>query len=219
LRINLSRLAAYMLVMPRLPEFVARYPQIHVELFTDDALTDVVGGGFDAGIRFGNTLARDMVALPIDTGQRRIVVASPAYVRDHGMPQTLDELASHNCIRFKFPGSGRMCSWLFMCDGKATPLDVDVEGSLIFVDDRLVRVATRQGLGLSQQFEPMVREDLASGRLVTLLDDYAYEGPGFFIYYPAREQMPPKLRAFVDFLREPVLGSSKVSDQVDDRLD
>jgi DNA-binding transcriptional LysR family regulator len=217
LRINLSHLAAYMLVMPRLPAFVARYPQIHVELFTDDTLADVVGGGFDAGIRFGHTLAKDVIALPIDGGQRRIVVAAPEYLRKHGIPKTPDELVDHNCLRFKFPGNGRMSPWLFMHDGKA--ISLDVQGSLIFADDRLVRIATRQGLGLSQQFDPMVREDLASGRLVMLLDGYAYEGPGFFIYYPAREQMPPKLRAFVDFLREPVLGAPDASDMVNDRLD
>jgi DNA-binding transcriptional LysR family regulator len=217
LRINLSRLAAYMLVMPRLPEFVARYPRIQVELFTDDTLADVVGGGFDAGIRFGNTLANDMIAMPIDDGQRRMVVASPDYLHRHGAPQTLADLADHDCIRFKLPGTGRMPPWRFVSEGK--DMELSVQGRLIFADDRLARIAARQGLGISQQFEPMVRDDLDNGRLVTMLDSYRYEGPGFFIYYPAREQMPPKLRAFVDFLREPTLDGGQFAPVVHDRLD
>jgi DNA-binding transcriptional LysR family regulator len=217
LRINLSRLAAYMLVMPRLSDFVARYPRIQVELFTDDTLADVVGGGFDAGIRFGHTLANDMVAVPIDNGQRRIVVASPDYLRRHGTPQTLAELADHDCIRFKFPGTGRMPPWRFVSEEKE--IDLSVQGQLIFVDDRLVRLAVRQGLGLSQQFEPMVRDDIANGHMVEVLESYRYEGPGFFIYYPAREQMPPKLRAFIDFLREPMRDGGQFTLVTDDRVD
>jgi DNA-binding transcriptional LysR family regulator len=202
LRINLSRLAAYMLVAPRLPAFFERYPQVRVELFTDDTLADVVSGGFDAGIRFGSTLARDVVALPIDGGQRRRVVASPSYLQRAGVPQTPEDLASHDCMRFRFPGSGRLNPWGFQRDG--VDMALDVQGRLIYTDDRLMRIAARQGLGLTQQFEPMVREDLQAGRLVSVLDDFIRPIPGFHIYYPAREQVPPKLRAFVDFLREPV---------------
>lgn len=201
LRINLSRLAAYMLVAPRLPAFLDRYPQVQVELFTDDTLADVVGGGFDAGIRFGHTLGRDMIAVPMDQGQRRVVVASPHYLDRHGVPATLEELVQHDCIRFRFPGSGRLSTWSFLRDGEQVTLEV--QGRLIVADDRLIRMGVRQGLGLSQQFEPMVRDDLASGRMVSVLDAYRYESAGFYIYYPAREQLPPKLRAFVDFMREP----------------
>jgi DNA-binding transcriptional LysR family regulator len=102
LRINLSRLASSLFVMPRLAEFMARYPLLQVELYTDDALSDVIRGGFDAGIRLGQVLAADMVAVPIDRGQRRVVVASPDYVSRHGTPGTPADLVAHDCIRFRF---------------------------------------------------------------------------------------------------------------------
>lgn len=206
LRINLSRLAAHALVMPRLPEFVARYPEVDVELYADDTLADVVGGGFDAGIRFGQTLARDMVALPIDRGQYMRVVASPDYLRRRGIPRTPADLAHHDGIHFRYPGNGRLAPWQFVDDGRE--LTVEVPARLIFTDDRLGRMATRQGLGLSLQFESMVREDLAAGRLVSVLDAYAFRRQPFYIYYPAREHLPPKLRVFVDFLREPLQGGA-----------
>lgn len=117
LRINLSRLAAYALVMPRLPEFAARYPEVVVELYADDTLADVVGGGFDAGIRFGQSLARDMVAVPLDRGERMRVVAAPDYLRRRGVPRTLAELAQHDGIHFRFPGTGRLAAWRFIETG------------------------------------------------------------------------------------------------------
>ncbi|WP_240655437.1 LysR substrate-binding domain-containing protein [Paraburkholderia phosphatilytica] len=192
-----------MLIEPRLAEFLARYPQLKLELFTDDALSDVVAGGFDAGIRIGHVLAKDMIALPVDAGHRRLVVATPDYLRRFGVPRTPADLAAHDCIRFRFPGSGRLSTWQFVDDNGLRELEV--EGRLIFADDRLTRVATRAGLGVSQQFEPMVIDDLARGTLVCVLEAWTPPLPGFYIYYPARRLMPPKLRVFIDFLREPLL--------------
>ncbi len=200
LRINLSRIAAEMLVLPRLGAFLAGYPRIGLELFTDDTLADVVHGGFDAGIRLGRHLHGDMFALPLDGGQRRRVAASPAYLARYGLPRRLEDLSRHDCLRFRFPGSGRLEPWLFAVNGVETSLEV--QGRLIFADDVLMRSAARDGLGLVQKFEASLQADLASGALIEVLADHAATVPGFHIYYPAREHLPPKLRVFVDFLRE-----------------
>ncbi|KLI97868.1 LysR family transcriptional regulator [Luteimonas sp. FCS-9] len=197
LRLNLSRLAAELLVVPRLPAFVARYPDIQVELFTDDTLSDLVAGGFDAGIRLGQSLARDVIARPIGGKQQRIVVGTPGYLRRHGTPTSPGELAAHDCIRFRLPGSGRIEAWRF-ADASGT-FELDVQGRLVFADDRLVREAARDGLGLSRQFVQSIADDLAAGRLVEVLADYRCAQPGFYLYFPARELMAPKLRVFVDF--------------------
>lgn len=199
LRINLSRLAADLLVVPRLPDFLARYPELQVELFTDDTLADLVAGGFDAGIRFGPSLARDVIARPIGGDQQRVVVGTPDYLRRHGIPASPSDLTAHDCIRFRLPGSGRIEAWRFAEAGTGTDIDLDVHGRLVFADDRLVREAARGGLGLSWQFAQCVADDLAAGRLVEVLADYRCAQPGFYLYFPAREWMAPKLRVFVDF--------------------
>lgn len=197
LRINLSRLAADLLVVPRLEEFLSRHPRLGMELFTDDTMSDLVSGDFDAGIRLGHRLAQDVVARPIGGEQTRVVVATPDYLRRHGVPTALEDLAGHECIRFRFPGSGRLESWQFAVDGK--PVQTTVEGRLVFADDRLVREATRAGFGLSRQFVASIRDELARGSLVEVLAPYRAPQPGFFVYHHARKLLSPKLRAFLDF--------------------
>ncbi|MEN5181259.1 LysR family transcriptional regulator [Comamonas testosteroni] len=200
LRINTSRLAAGLLITPRLDAFLARYPRIQLELFTDDAFSDIVQDGFDAGIRLGTFLARDMVSLPLDQGQWEAVVASPAYWQAHGMPQTPADLALHDCIRFRLPGSKRFVPWIFMVDGKEQ--SIEPTGRLIFSDDAYVTRAACQGYGVAHKFVGSIQEELATGLLVPALQSFERPWSGFHIYYPARKQMPPKLRAFIDFLRE-----------------
>lgn len=200
LRINTSRLAAGLLITPRLDAFLARYPRIQLELFTDDAFSDIVQDGFDAGIRLGAFLARDMVSLPLDQGQWEAVVASPAYWQAHGMPQTPADLALHDCIRFRLPGSKRFVPWIFMVDGKEQA--IEPTGRLIFSDDAYVTRAACQGYGVAHKFVGSIQEELATGLLVPALQSFERPWSGFHIYYPARKQMPPKLRAFIDFLRE-----------------
>ncbi|WP_206952635.1 LysR family transcriptional regulator [Trinickia acidisoli] len=206
LRINLSRLANTLFVKPRLGEFLERYPRVDLDLYTDDTLADIVGGGFDAGIRPGHHLAQDMIALPLDRGQRRAVVATPSYLKRHGVPHTLADLAQHDCIRFRLPGTGRLYPWQFTERGKA--LQIDVTGRLVFVDDDLCRDAVRAGFGLAQQFEAAIAEDLAARRLVPVLETHAAPLIGFYIYFPKRDYLPLKLRAFIDFLREPLIAST-----------
>ncbi|RDZ26501.1 LysR family transcriptional regulator [Lysobacter silvisoli] len=198
LRINAGRIAIRSLIEPRLPEFLARYPDVQVELFADDTLADLVAGGFDAGIRLGECLARDMVARPIGGPQRTIVVGSPDYYARRGTPRVPEDLIHHDCIRQRLPGSGRMQPWEFTRDGR--DFEVDVGGRLIFNDSSLARAPLLAGLGLGQLFPVLVADHLAAGRLVQVLDRYTPPFPGFHIYYTARRQLAPKLRAFVDFM-------------------
>lgn len=199
LRINLPRVVAKRLVLPRLPAFVARYPEVSVELFVEAAFTDLVAEGFDAGIRLGESLARDMVALPIGPKYRQVVVGAPDYFRGRAAPATPEDLIGHDCIRYR-RGNGRLYRWEFTRDGR--DFDIEVQGRLVFNDSSLSRIAALDGLGLAQLFESEVAADVAAGRLLRVLDDWQQPFDGFYIYYPARERLPPKLRVFVDFLRE-----------------
>lgn len=204
LRINLPRIAAERIVLPRLAEFRRRCPQVDVELFVEAALSDLVAGGFDAGIRLGECLARDMVALPVGPPQRQVVVASPAYLARHGRPRTPHDLIEHACIRYR-RSNGRLMPFEFGRDGR--DFEVQVDGALIANDSELSRRMALEGLGLAQLFESQAADDVAAGRLERVLDDWQQPFEGFYIYYPAREQMAPKLRAFVDLLREPAAAA------------
>lgn len=205
LRINLARVMATRTVMPRLALFQARYPQITLELYADDALSDLIAGGFDAGIRLGECLAREMVALPVSPPHELAVVASPAWLARHPAPRTPQALIGMACVRFRRMGSGRLHPWEFTQDGR--DIEVEVDGRLIVNDGELARQAALAGVGLAQPLLAEVENDIASGTLVRLLADYTPPFDGLYIYYPAREQLAPKLRAFIDFLREPLIGA------------
>ncbi|KLD78147.1 LysR family transcriptional regulator [Xanthomonas hyacinthi] len=198
LRITLPRVVADQLVMPWLPSFLARYPQIEVELCVDPALVDVVAAGFDAGIRLGERLARDMIAVPLGPMQRQVIVAAPAYFRRHPPPQTPADLVGHDCIVHRL-SNGRRMAWEFTRAGR--DFEVEATGTLVFNDSGLTHAAALAGLGLAQGFESIVAADVAAGRLVRVLDDWQQPFAGFHLYYPAREHLAPKLRVFIDHLR------------------
>ncbi|CAI2071522.1 MULTISPECIES: LysR family transcriptional regulator [Serratia] len=200
LRITLPQLAASMLVMPYLPEFHARYPELKLELFTDDRFADLVLDNFDAGIRMQRMLQKDMVAVPIDQGQQHVIVASPGYLAQHGQPETPQELQQHDCMRYRFPGSGKLEPWYF--SNGTEQLTLEVNGRLIFNENQLLKDAAIAGLGLTQRFRAAVHQELQSGQLREVLQDFSNVAPGFFIYFPAGRHMPLKLRAFIDFMRE-----------------
>lgn len=199
LRVNVPRIAAELLVMPHLPAFLARYPQVQVELFVEPALADLVAGGFDAGIRLGECLARDMIAVPIGPLERQVVVATADYFAAHGEPQTPADLVEHACIVHR-RSNGRLMPWEFTRDGR--DFEVAVEGRLVFNDAALVHAAVREGMGMAQGFAAVMAQDVASGRLRCVLQDWQQPFAGFHLYYPAREQMAPKLRVFIDHLRQ-----------------
>ncbi len=198
LRLNVPRPAARLLLAPMLARFVARYPRVQVELVTDDGMIDIVRDGFDAGIRFGEHVAADMIAVPVGAPQPFVVVASPAYLAARGVPATPRALLEHACIGRRFP-SGRQYAWEFGPAGEGVSIAVD--GPLVFDDDELMLRAARDGAGYAYVYEADARADIAAGRLVCVLERCLPPAPRYFLYYPGRRQMPPMLRAFVDMVR------------------
>ncbi|PJJ17452.1 LysR family transcriptional regulator [Janthinobacterium sp. 67] len=200
LRLNVPRPAARLLLAPMLASFVARYPRVQVEVVTDDGMIDIVRDGFDAGIRFGEQVAADMIAVPVGLPQPFVVVGSPAYLAAHGAPTTPRALLNHACIGRRFP-SGRQYAWEFEQAGEA--VSIAVGGPLVFDDDELMLRAARDGAGLAYVYEADARADIAAGRLVCVLENCLPPPSRYFLYYPGRRQMPAVLRALVDMLRVP----------------
>jgi len=200
LRLNTSYVAYHILLEPHLDQFLARHPGISVELSLDNQLSDMVGGGFDAGIRLGHAVQRDMIAVLLGAPQRRTVVASPDYLQQHGVPRRPEDLLRHDCIRQRFPATERMYEWRFQSGGKEAL--VDVQGRLIFDEMRAVAEAAVRGRAMAYVFEDFVRRQLDDGSLVPVLERYRPAGEAFYLYYPNRAQMPGKLRAFISFMQE-----------------
>ncbi|MEM4987879.1 LysR family transcriptional regulator [Collimonas sp. H4R21] len=199
LRLNVPRPAARLLLAPLFARFLAAYPQIRLEVVTDDGLVDIVAGGFDAGIRFGESLAQDMVALPLGPPVRLIVVASPMYAARRGLPRQPQELKQHACVGRRFP-SGAVYAWEFSKDGE--PLAIAVDGPLLLDDDELILRAALDGIGLAYVYEAQAQESIEQGRLLRVLDAWCQPMSGFFLYYPSRRQMPATLRLFIAMLRD-----------------
>ena len=199
LRINTSYVAYGALIEPHVSAFLKRYPEISLDVEIDNALGDIVSGGFDAGIRLGHALQRDMIAVPIGPLQRFVVVGSPKYLGRHGTPKTPAELLTHDCVRQRIGDKGRFLDWEFATGAKS--LRIDVQGRLVVNEMRCALTAARQGNGLAYVFRQFAAAELASGKLVTLLDRHSPPGEAFHLYYPNRSQMPGKLRAFIEFVR------------------
>lgn len=197
-RINTSRSAARFLIAPRLGAFAQAYPEVRLEIVTDDALADIVAAGCDAGVRLDEVLQPDMVAVRLGGEQRLVVVASPGYLARQGTPQVPADLSGHACFRQRMT-SGGLLPWEFERDGEA--LKLDPTGPLISDDGMVHLRAALDGAGLAYMFEAHVAEHLASGELVRVLDDWCAPFPGFFLYYPSRRQVSPALRAFIDHMR------------------
>ena len=199
LRITLPRLAAEHIIAPRLGGFVTLYPDIELELVNDDRFLDIVEQGFDAGLRLGEHLEADMIAVKASSPRWGAVVATPAYFERHGKPQHPHDLVNYPCIRRRF-SSGAIYRWEFEKDGQA--LTVGVNGPLILGDDRLVLAAALDGAGLAYLFGARLEGAMEDGRLIRVLEDWCPPFDGFYIYYPSRRQMRPALRAFVDYFRQ-----------------
>lgn len=199
LRINAPRLAFPLVLTPILAAMAERHPGVTVEIFTDERLADIVGEGFDAGIRLGEMIAEDMVAVRLTPPFRVIVVASPAYVGRHGRPKSLFDLSKHNCIGYRQIRSGALYRWDLAENGK--DVAVETRGTAIVSEALSARDLALAGIGLIYIFEPLVRADLAAGRLVQVLPEASIEEPGLFLYFPRRASMAPKLRAFIDTAR------------------
>lgn len=198
-RLNLPRLAAELILMPRLLQFTEEYPRVGLDLLIDDGLTDIVSEGFDAGIRIGERLAQDMVAVRLTDPYRIAVVGSPAYFARHAPPETPYELSAHACINYKWPVTDHLSRWPF--DGEAGPFEVEVSGPIAVNDTGLIRDAAIAGLGLACLPEAAFESHIASGQLVRVLEEWCKPFPGFYLYHPSRHQTPPTLRALITFLQ------------------
>jgi DNA-binding transcriptional LysR family regulator len=199
LRLNVPRIAFAMGLTQILAEMARRHPRLTVEVISDDALVDVVGQGFDAGVRLGEMIAQDMVAVRMTPPFRAILVASPEHLSTHPPPATLEDLARCNCIGFRLLSSGAIYEW-DLKDG-ARDVAVPVRGTVRISDASQARDLALAGIGIAYVFEPLVRDALATGRLVELLPSAAIEEPGLFLYFPRRAAGARKLRAFIDVMR------------------
>jgi DNA-binding transcriptional LysR family regulator len=199
LRINAPPPAIDLVLAPMVGPFLKEYPQIDLEIVSDTSFVDIVATGFDAGVRYGEHLAQDMIAVSLGEPQRYAVVASPQYVAQHGRPKHPEDLLGHVAIRTRF-GSGAMPDWEFEKAGRV--VKVAPPGRLIATYPGLARRAAFDGVGFWPTFEGYVREDVKSGALVSVLDDWCAPFPGPFLYYPSCRQPPPALAAFVAFVAE-----------------
>ncbi|NKJ44246.1 DNA-binding transcriptional LysR family regulator [Novosphingobium sp. SG916] len=199
LRINAARSSAEMVLRPIVSRFVAAYPQVRVDIVISNGLIDLVSGGFDAGVRFGETIAQGMIAVPIGPRQRSAVVASPDFLARHRVPLHPQDLKTLPCIRLRFE-SGRYYAWEFERNG--IDLAVEVDGPLSMNDQSLMIEAALDGVGLAYAFEGQVADLVAAGRLMRVLEDWCPPYNGFHLYYPSRRQLPAAVRAFIDFCSE-----------------
>ncbi|KQV82042.1 LysR family transcriptional regulator [Rhizobium sp. Root1220] len=198
LRINAARAAAKLVLLPIVSRFLKAYPSVEVEIVIDDALVDMVSSGFDAGIRFGESLAADMIAVPIGPRHRFAVVGTPGYFEGRTKPVAPHDLSNHACVRYRFAG-GAFYRWEFERGG--IEVEIEVLGPLTLGDQDIILDAVLQGNGLGYLFEDQVRAAVAGGQLVRVLEDWCPFYPGFFLYYPSRRQLPTALRAFIDFVK------------------
>jgi len=198
LRINANVAGARILVESVVAPFMAQYPDVQIDVVTDDKLVDIVAAGFDAGVRLREAVPEDMVAVPFGGDARFVIVASPRYVKAHGAPRRPDDLANHACIRHRF-ASGKIYRWELTRRGRTRA--VDVSGSLTLDDVSLMALAAARGLGLAYVPERVARELIATGKLVTVLDDWCPAFPGLCLYYRGHRHLPGPLRAFVDLLK------------------
>ncbi|MDB5655664.1 MAG: transcriptional regulator, LysR family [Tardiphaga sp.] len=198
LRINTSRPAASILIAPLMKRFLAAYPAINLDVVDEDGFTDIVAGGFDAGVRLSESIPEDMVAVRLGPPQRFVVIGAPDYFQRFPTPVHPSELELHQCVRFRF-SSGRIFRWEFEKEGEV--IELDVQGQATLGDQRLVCEAVLNGVGLGYVFEGLVHSEIEDGRVIRVLDDWCTPFPGFMLYYPRQRRMPSALRAFIDMAR------------------
>jgi DNA-binding transcriptional LysR family regulator len=199
LRINTLGMAAKKIIAPRLGRFHRAHPDVVLDIVIDDGLSDIVAGRFDAGIRVGERLEKDMIAVRLTPDVRMLAVASPDYLALRGEPQTPADLHRHACINWRFPGSGQIYRWQF--GKKRKMVEIAVEGPLIANHQDVVIEAALQGLGILYAYDDdRVEEAMARRRLKRVLADWSVMSPGLYLYYSNRRHPQPALRAFIDCL-------------------
>ncbi|MDQ8755538.1 LysR family transcriptional regulator [Sphingosinicella sp. LHD-64] len=199
IRITTGAHAAETILWPALKGMLPDYPDITVELFLDLGLTDIVTEQFDAGVRMGEQIAKDMIAVPIGPEMRLVVVGAPDYLARHRRPRTPQDLSEHRCINLRLPTRGGLYAWEFEKDGRA--LNVRVEGQLVFNDLAMILDAALAGFGLAFLMEDQVASHVGEGSLVQVLDDWCPPFPGYHLYYSSRRQPTPAFALLVERLR------------------
>jgi len=199
LRLNVPRTVIPFIAEPILRDFCAAHPAVEVEIFAEDQLTNIVEDGFDAGIRLGELVEADMVAVRLSPPFKFAVVGSPQYFERHGRPRTPEDLRQHRCIRSRRRSGNAIYRWEFEHDART--IEVEVSGPVIVNDYALNVAAAATGLGLSYTAVPIAQSHIARGELETVLDEFCPRSSGLFLYYPRRAQAFPKLRVFVEFVR------------------
>jgi DNA-binding transcriptional LysR family regulator len=197
-RLLIPRLAGTTVLGPKLAKFTRDYPDVVLDITADDSRVDIVAGGFDAGIHFGEYIQKDMIAVRVSKDHRAAIVGSPAYFKSHPKPKTPHDLLKHRCINFRH-GTAGVYRWEF--DKGRKSLSVAVNGPLIVDDVEILIRAALDGVGLAFVSDERVMPQLKSGELIRVLEDWCQPFPGFFLYYPSRRQQPAALSALINTLR------------------
>jgi DNA-binding transcriptional LysR family regulator len=198
-RITTPEHAATTRVWPVLKEVLPRFPDVQLELSVDNSLVDIVARRFDAGVRLGESIAKDMIAVRIGPDLRMAAVASPSYFEGRRKPRTPHDLADHDCINIRQPTAGGLYTWEFEKEGRE--IKVRVDGQVTMNGSRLILDAAQSGLGLAYIMEDLVLPYLQNGSLVRVLEDWCPPFPGYHLYYPGRRQPSPAFAAVLDALR------------------
>jgi DNA-binding transcriptional LysR family regulator len=199
LRLSMPQLAASLIVRPVLARFLTKFPDIKLEIAVDETHSDIVTGRFDAGIRLGERIEKDMIAVRLLDQRSLLVVASPAYLKQKSLPESPQDLHAHDCVRLRSDWDGKIQPWTF--DEQGRRFDVVVDGRLVVNDWNLIVSGVCEGIGIGYVPEPLVAPHIASGRLTPLLEKWSLQLSGVFLFYPSRRQMPGTLRGFIDFMR------------------
>jgi len=196
LKLSVPRSAVPFVIEPVLPAFRARHPRIELEVVVEERFVDIVAEGYDAGVRLSESIERDMVQVRLTDPFRFVVVGAPSYLARHGTPERPEDLLRHDCITFRSQTTGALYAWELE-RGKRN-WRVPVRGGIVTNDSRTNAGFAERGLGLAYAFEPLVQEQLRSGKLCLVLEPYAPTVPGFFLYFPSVARRSPALRLFVE---------------------
>lgn len=199
IRINAPAPAVEFMLMPFVTEFLEKYPEVSLEFTAADSKDDVVGDGFDAGVRYGEDIARDMIAMPLGPALDYAVVGAPSYFEEYGIPKTPKALSEHNCIRQRFSG-GKIFAWPFSKGQKQ--FQFVPEGRLTLNNAHFIARAAREGNGLARVPTTHVAQDIETGALRRILQSWAPKLPGWHLYYPSRRHTSPAFRAFLNLIKE-----------------
>src|SRR5260221_1816136 len=214
LRLTVPRAVVPILLEPLIASFCQAFPEVEVEIAASEEMVDIAAGGFDAGIRLGQFIAADMVAVRLTPPFPLVVVGSPEYLRRRGRPERIDDLRQHACLRMR-RSNGAIAPWSFVSGNR--PIEAIVSGPLIAYDFPTMLGAAIEDMGLARVPAPIAAGAVKAGKLVHMLEPFAPTAPGVFLYCPSRHQMMPKLRAFIDHVKSRSEATSRIRRHIDDK--